>query len=179
MELIQFQPTCPVRGTTSQTMGSCSSINNFNPRAPYGARRGLGDLAPLVFFDFNPRAPYGARPAGCSCCGSTIRFQPTRPIRGATTILLKLPPPSTISTHAPHTGRDIRTARNVDKIPVISTHAPHTGRDCLYRADGSSQYHFNPRAPYGARPTVYPNSVSWSIFQPTRPIRGATFPVLI
>ena len=59
---------------------------------------------------------------------TAMRFQSTRPIRGATSL------PS---------GRKL--------YYVISIHAPHTGRDCGARQRGSLRGHFNPRAPYGAR----------------------------
>ncbi len=60
-------------------------------------------------FDFNPRAPCGARP----CLGVTrahyIKFQPTRPLRGATVKLVIAGVTYGISTHAPLAGRDQET----------------------------------------------------------------------
>ena len=57
----EFQSTRPIRGATQTGCLRRSSMSNFNPRAPYGARR-----VPSVFragpVNFNPRAPYGARP---------------------------------------------------------------------------------------------------------------------
>ncbi len=56
----------------------------------------------------------------------------------------------------------------------ISTHAPLAGRD----HDGLSHYimerYFNPRAPCGARQTITRENVIANLFQPTRPLRGAT-----
>ena len=58
---------------------------------------------------------------------------------------------------------------------VISIHAPHTGRDYISMLLTLGSCHFNPRAPYGARPVVFGNDQMTSItFQSTRPIRGAT-----
>ena len=80
---------------------------------------------------------------------------------------------------------------------AISIHAPHTGRDGRLDGCGRPGNHFNPRAPYGARhrpneamtPFVRISihaphtgrdfaeqqaAVKESIFQSTRPIRGAT-----
>ena len=123
----------------------------FNPRAPCGARRGGRNFNCPLSVDFNPRAPCGARQlvnqrghifAGISTHAPLAGrdhslfsfptmhplFQPTRPLRGATT-----PEPHSvlfidISTHAPLAGRD-----------------PQQMRYVVFSAD------FNPRAPCGAR----------------------------
>ena len=123
-----FQSTRPLRGATSKlTSGSpfffisihaplagrdhcvrCSrqARNDFNPRAPCGARReniiaggdlyGISIHAPLAGRDekmreterlvenFNPRAPCGARPLSRCTDVKSARFQSTRPLRGAT-----------------------------------------------------------------------------------------------
>ena len=54
-----------------------------------------------------------------------------------------------------HTGRDA-TKEATGIKHEISIHAPHTGRD-LHRCVGQAHdAHFNPRAPYGARPSTTP-----------------------
>ena len=80
---IRFQPTRPLRGATALTACHSRALNNFNPRAPCGARLGVSSVcirttfisthAPLAGRDpasptamwkplnFNPRAPCGAR----------------------------------------------------------------------------------------------------------------------
>ena len=59
---ITFQSTRPIRGATPAAHASATNRADFNPRAPYGARR----LHPCIGAGdgnyFNPRAPYGARP---------------------------------------------------------------------------------------------------------------------
>ena len=60
-------------------------------------------------------------------------------------------PDRTISTHAPLAGRDIHT-NNQKHHGEISTHAPLAGRD------GRARWYTIPK----------------SVFQPTRPLRGAT-----
>ena len=57
-----------------------------------------------------------------------------------------------ISTHAPHTGRDHQQPVEPVQTVLISTHAPHTGRDSTRRRFSGPVLRF----------------------QPTRPIRGAT-----
>ena len=96
----------PLAGRDRTESGSPAAERNFNPRAPCGARlfnRGV-DLvflkisthAPLAGRDpvtdgageptknFNPRAPCGARLYISQVRIRVRRFQPTRPLRGAT-----------------------------------------------------------------------------------------------
>ena len=80
-----------------------------------------------------------------------IPFQSTRPMRGATR--------STIAQILNH---------------VISIHAPHAGRDPEARDSWRRGCHFNPRAPCGARLWPLRALYLWTIFQSTRPMRGAT-----
>ena len=92
-----------------------------------------------------------------------------------------------------HTGRDA-TKEATGIKHEISIHAPHTGRDSGRCIAIASPMNFNPRAPYGARPLgrYYNGVISIhaphtgrdyraascsrvaSVFQSTRPIRGAT-----
>ena len=125
----QFQSTRPIRGATITRATSRLPGVNFNPRAPYGARRaffcaffrqnGFQSTRPIrgATFDeggtadgagdFNPRAPYGAR----------RRRAPPAPASNQ------------ISIHAPHTGRDLTSLKLAETSSGISIHAPHTGRD--------------------------------------------------
>ena len=122
-----FQPTRPLRGATSITtvvagLGFISTHAplagrdfklsilrprgvNFNPRAPCGARLKLSILRPRGV-NFNPRAPCGARHARDSENHENEKFQPTRPLRGATSSTQLIQLPYEISTHAPLAGRD-------------------------------------------------------------------------
>ena len=78
--------------------------------------------------NFNPRAPCGARPFAPSGINSGIRFQPTRPLRGATAWEAVDMASDGISTHAPLAGRD-EMVQDTPVEGVISTHAPLAGRD--------------------------------------------------
>ena len=133
----QFQSTRPIRGATFTKSCYNNGYSDFNPRAPYGARR-CSTPATWALYHFNPRAPYGARheynktAKGAPLFQSTrpIRgatdtdradgyrggFQSTRPIRGATSLWAITGDPTVISIHAPHTGRDVRAAP--DDAPV-------------------------------------------------------------
>ena len=57
---------------------------------------------------------------------------------------------------------------------LISTHAPLAGRDGDKKSNAEADLNFNPRAPCGARPQMLLDVMQRTIFQPTRPLRGAT-----
>ena len=79
---------------------------------------------------FNPRAPCGARPYSSMIHCTSVRFQSTRPLRGATVNFTHKPSAVTISIHAPLAGRDLEQFGKVRVVMVtISIHAPLAGRD--------------------------------------------------
>ena len=101
--------------------------------------------------NFNPRAPCGARLCSTLIPRALMRFQSTRPMRGATILAQCGTPSLGISIHAPHAGRDVEgvTERTYTDISI---HAPHAGRDALHiLIKAISGFDFNPRAPCGAR----------------------------
>ncbi len=101
----KFQSMRPVRGATVSATVTADQINisihapragrdglrpgggphrnDFNPRAPCGARQ-MKICYPVPFQNFNPRAPCGARLSACACVRRISKFQSTRPVRGAT-----------------------------------------------------------------------------------------------
>ena len=101
-------------------------------------------------------------------------FQPTRPLRGATDELTHPSNHRGISTHAPLAGRDY------DPSPLfwfyyISTHAPLAGRDSQ-RPRRTKPTSISTHAPLAGRDLLWIGSaIRFSSFQPTRPLRGATF----
>ena len=79
---------------------------------------------------FNPRAPCGARQLGTEYRNKgQKKFQPTRPLRGATLAEDRVGHGESISTHAPLAGRDWACTPPSRKTLAISTHAPLAGRD--------------------------------------------------
>ena len=209
----------PHTGRDKQRGCFLTRMSYFNPRAPYGARLAqrlqLADKLPISI-----HAPHTGRDTDFTpyTCRGFV-FQSTRPIRGATQNSrrqsvhflyfnprapygarlanpARVIPRRLISIHAPHTGRDplwCHTSREL----AISIHAPHTGRDRDDFIHLPPFHHFNPRAPYGARPippyaakaakrisihaphtgrdgiSVF-SGKRFHLFQSTRPIRGAT-----
>ena len=101
----------------------------FNPRAPCGARRAVwgGDRRVK---EFQPTRPLrGATSATAAIAARRREFQPTRPLRGATFYgLLVFRSGFHISTHAPLAGRDVDGGAGA-LGQNISTHAPLAGRD--------------------------------------------------
>ena len=173
-----------------------SQTDNFNPRAPCGARRcnSLLCFSRLVFqstrpvwgatnaktntryfiSDFNPRAPCGARLQGLRKRFNAGNFNPRAPCGARHQLSRAYKSDKSISIHAPRVGRDRRMA-------VLKMLLPY----------------FNPRAPCGARPFVrdyfglgfkisihaprvgrdrYRSSEAVYLyrFQSTRPVWGAT-----
>ena len=148
----KFQSTRPIRGATLCLFRRLTLFRDFNPRAPYGARRTKILLTTLQTLFQSTRPIRGATIFQNSHSGSTTLFQSTRPIRGATgTIQQPVCPYFYFNPRAPYGARrysdkQSRRARN------ISIHAPHTGRDS----------HTLLFLPFQVK------------FQSTRPIRGAT-----
>ena len=169
-----FQSTRPLRGATSEAafskwMPVSISIhaplagrdreddqphdreNNFNPRAPCGARppKDVGAVdedeisihAPLAGRDFpaqghpsvsvyfNPRAPCGARPGIPDGGGKGTGISIHAPLAGRDRFrALHHATPNAISIHAPLAGRDQLEKAYCEYIK-ISIHAPLAGRD--------------------------------------------------
>ena len=94
---------------------------HFNPRAPCGARQNLAVGAWRPTVDFNPRAPCGARLLIVPHFPALSRFQPTRPLRGATLRIARaLFEFGNISTHAPLAGRDSKSVQITMHIFAIT-----------------------------------------------------------
>ena len=147
----------------------------FNPRAPCGARRdvvirkdpavSISIHAPLAGRDRRPHASRrngrqfqstrplrGATSARAAPTYHPDRaFQSTRPLRGATQEMYPSFDLQTISIHAPLAGRDVCLCRLQRAGEHISIHAPLAGRDRGAGMQDNVQFHFNPRAPCGAR----------------------------
>ena len=125
---------------------------DFNPRAPCGARQGAHQRPGRADQHFNPRAPCGARHALAPL---------SRPVE-------------LISTHAPLAGRDSDCNMRCGWLR-ISTHAPLAGRDVLCLGSLDDLMAFQPTRPLrGATFGDLTDTAAVDGFQPTRPLRGAT-----
>ena len=152
----RFQPTLPLRGATLLGKTSDDMYKGFNPRSPCGERR------QTVYWvhdktSFNPRSPCGERrregggrmseiefqptlplrgatSTRLRTFATASRFQPTLPLRGATVMLYALTNWDSVSTHAPLAGSDSVSA-HVLPHRAVSTHAPLAGSDLSRQGD--------------------------------------------
>ena len=142
----------PLAGRDGRNKCNLIKLNiNFNPRAPCGAR--LCKLLPLpgVPLYFNPRAPCGARPPVIRSVLRVEKFQPTRPLRGATLkSAVRSLPLIYFNPRAP-CGARLAISQFRERRQNFNPRAPcgaRHGSPILMRPPTS---YFNPRAPCGAR----------------------------
>ena len=170
----KFQSTRPLRGATNAATARVKMRWNFNPRAPYGARRCRRRQA-CTWSDFNPRAPCGARRRQLAVDVGRVD----------------------ISTHVPRAGHDPVAFAMPFTVIVISTHVPRAGHDCGGQRAGRIPYRFQPTCPVRGttrfrviQPPSSPisthvpraghdeaavNNLAVTVeFQPTCPVRGTT-----
>ena len=106
---------------------------------------------------------------------STTGFQSTRPVRGATFQPFFRCWSISISIHAPRAGRDLLQSTKQTNTKTISIHAPRAGRDHRHIQQKYLQDEISIHAPRAGRdPRLSQISPPSSIFQSTRPVRGAT-----
>ena len=172
--LRKFQSTRPSRGATK----ACSSVQKsrshisihaplagrdsslvygvtltlyFNPRAPRGARRGIAEQEFSILRFQSTRPSRGATMTSQSSMRATVGFQSTRPSRGATAAGDILIAKEAISIHAPLAGRDVAKKGRRDKDNPFQSTRPSRGATVGLEEDFEIAQHFNPRAPRGAR----------------------------
>ena len=173
----EFQSTRPIRGATELENAHLSGNVNFNPRAPYGARR-AGDFSLSPGAGISIHAPHTGRDYMSSkYYGSVAVFQSTRPIRGATR-------PGFVALSDFAIFQSTRPIRGATMVPKghpspqknFNPRAPYGARlsVCIKQCT-EIVINFNPRAPYGARRADLSRASLRYAFQSTRPIRGATW----
>ena len=153
-----FQSTRPARGATVYLPNLSLSDDDFNPRAPRGARPNECSQTARNYLDFNPRAPRGARLClRLRIVIMTSYFNPRAP-RGAR-LRSSFPRLCTcyISIHAPREGRDAFLVRLLCRFDLFQSTRPARGAT----SDGAAARLVQPE------------------FQSTRPARGATVIALI
>ena len=139
-----------MRGATKKSPDESSSLY-ISIHAPHAGRDRRRTWRRTTRTHFNPRAPRGARRIARSLAKTHKHFNPRAP-RGARRQL----------------DADQRETER------ISIHAPHAGRDFNLPVVRGRRVYFNPRAPRGARRRAKWYTIPKSVFQSTRPARGAT-----
>ena len=152
------------------------AIEGFQPTRPLRGATVDSAIAAVSAGNFNPRAPCGARRLLKLLSTIYLLFQPTRPLRGATELKPRKEHRVIISTHAPLAGRDDMVEKSLELSDAISTHAPLAGRDAVRGGSrGLNEAIFQPTRPLrGATTSIWPRRRWLRRFQPTRPLRGAT-----
>ena len=171
-----FQSTRPLRGATTVKHGKIP-LDDISIHAPLAGRDHLQQqLVALVAHVISIHAPLAGRDIPPRRKpGALGEFQSTRPLRGATVKLKAYVDLGFISIHAPLAGRDRKDQTTIrSATEKISIHAPLAGRDSIALSMISNIFYFNPRAPCGARLCLSSMDPCMSIFQSTRPLRGAT-----
>ena len=192
--MIPFQPTLPVWGATNRFAQCCKifQISTHAPRAGSDIPQHCGDTS---HFNFNPRSPCGERQISRTRCPSAYTFQPTLPVRGATSfairhsLIARFQPTLPVRGATRLESRADLLRRFQPTLPVrgatrpvqllalpvlISTHAPRAGSDAASAGKDGRAIDFNPRSPCGERPDGGGAARAVSRFQPTLPVRGAT-----
>ena len=124
-----FQSTCPARGTTDKLLKEVDAQDNFNPRAPRGARPINLDIAGLAFniSIHVPREGHDIPPGKMFLFPR--RFQSTCPARGTTG---RFSARSGQLTHfnprAPRGARPLGSP-SIQRRASISIHVPREGHD--------------------------------------------------
>ena len=124
--------------------------NNFNPRAPCGARHGCASDRPTE--KISTHAPLAGRDIeGFIDSDGSVIFQPTRPLRGATIAANMDLFRKEISTHAPLAGRDPYSLSALSQRRLFQPTRPLRGATRNRPPLTVWRFDFNPRAPCGAR----------------------------
>ena len=147
-----FQSTCPARGTTDIEDLIRKAVDDFNPRAPRGARPCADRFISPVTPYFNPRAPRGARRQKRRLPVVSLKFQSTCPARGTTR----------------------GAAGGIPAEGYFNPRAPRGARRTCRAGCWHNSRNFNPRAPRGARLEIRRSPLYLTIFQSTCPARGTT-----
>ena len=196
-QCISFQSTRPVWGATACDIFYRTAGQDFNPRAPCGARlwagvsnqirRDISIHAPRVGRDvlccsgvchpnlhFNPRAPCGARPRTVDRSPAPRYFNPRAPCGARRLLCSRAIPPRHFNPRAP-CGARRAVALNAVWSSIFQSTRPVWGATIHKIRLSSFSAYFNPRAPCGARPAPGARKAGRArLFQSTRPVWGAT-----
>ena len=141
----------------------------FNPRAPCGARLQSPQIW-ICLERFQPTRPLRGATKRTKMMDNNLIFQPTRPLRGATGGYRQVQRgEGNFNPRAPCGARPYPD-RAAHRRACISTHAPLAGRDLRRQQCGTERKYFNPRAPCGARPAACRRTESRELhFNPRAP----------
>ena len=126
-----------------------TELAGFNPRSPWGERQ--QDRNPvLADRSFNPRSPWGERPTGKFSPSAWQTFQSTLPVGGATCWETVCRQAADGSIHAPRGGSDLVVQYPASLLICFNPRSPWGERPSP-QAGRRPQSRFNPRSPWGER----------------------------
>ena len=128
-----------------------SDISTHAPRA--GSDRRICVYFRGVIY-FNPRSPCGERPIALDNPILDTKFQPTLPVRGATSSCDLTLIGGPISTHAPRAGSDVKSLLRGLRNQDFNPRSPCGERLSVNPVRALYSVNFNPRSPCGERPPV-------------------------
>ena len=123
----------------------------------------------MVSMDFNPRSPYGERRQTSDTSFQYPSFQSTLPLRGATPRVVLYTRHFKISIHAPLTGSDACLLIDCEIQVRFQSTLPLRGATLTHNQLLLDYPDFNPRSPYGERPSGRTQSPALPDFNPRSP----------
>ena len=151
----------------------CSQCDNISIHAPRGGSDHVSGDARLILSHFNPRSPWGERPHQGRLSPPQLPFQSTLPVGGATKRRVLQIRADVFQSTLPVGGATILQGALFHFV-IISIHAPRGGSDLIAGCAVSFCLYFNPRSPWGERPSRLIISDALLSFQSTLPVGGAT-----
>ena len=169
---IPFQSTPPVWGATNHPADWVTK-SQFQSTPPVWGATEFNASFVNCRMDFNPRPPYGERLVGFDQDYEVFLFQSTPPVWGATHCPVRHHVQRRISIHAPRMGSDHSADAQSKALDNFNPRPPYGERPSDTDKSSLSVY-FNPRPPYGERPRMF--KIPWTswAFQSTPPVWGAT-----
>ena len=169
-----FQSTRPARGATNQ-LAAQSTPFRISIHAPREGRDAAAQtIRPSGYQDFNPRAPRGARLTRFGTAVATRQISIHAPREGRDGVQgVKFTPEEIISIHAPREGRDYSRCSSRYCSRNFNPRAPRGARPDSSAVRVLAGVFQSTRPARGA--TALPSAAtSGRKFQSTRPARGAT-----
>ena len=144
----------PLTGSDCRYAAKIVALQQISIHAPLTGSDSKKDTLLSVTSHFNPRSPYGERLSGFISSAVWALFQSTLPLRGATRVDRYKYRRHLISIHAPLTGSDLsRISCSVPRLD-FNPRSPYGERPTRQR-DYHLHRNFNPRSPYGERPRCW------------------------
>ena len=107
-------------------------------------------------------------------CRLSTTFQSTHPVWDATSTSPVFTAPAVISIHAPRMGCDICDWRRMGRRFDFNPRTPYGMRPSHSLPASMLIFYFNPRTPYGMRPLLLADYFAMPLFQSTHPVWDAT-----